>query len=296
MSFRRSTSAGAIFAVGLGLQVQHAVDAKAHVQVLLLRLDVDVGRAYLGGVFEQRLQQLDDRRVLERDIRAQRCAEVGLRLRQLGGQLEREGADLLRAPVQAVDARHQLRLADDREADLALEQPRQLVVGGEIGRIGETDAQRAGTLVEDDRAKAPRLRLGQDPDESGAERELLEVDVGDAHLPGQGTADLFFADEAAIDQRASQLVPARTLALERRVELLLADQLLADEKFAEADFFWWCHAAPEQWTVIRKLSVSTRASKARTGLASSVSSAPVNGEGPGRRDPVRPFAARARTR
>ena len=42
-------------------------------------------------------------------------AEVGLGLRQLGGQLLRKRADLLGAAVDAVDARQQLRLADHGE-------------------------------------------------------------------------------------------------------------------------------------------------------------------------------------
>ena len=53
ISFRRNTSAGRDLRIGLGLQVQHAVDAETHMQVALLRLDVDVGGAHLGGVFEQ---------------------------------------------------------------------------------------------------------------------------------------------------------------------------------------------------------------------------------------------------
>ena len=52
--------------VGLGLHVQHAVDAEADVQLGFLRLDMDVGSAHLRRILEHRLQQLDDRRIFQR--------------------------------------------------------------------------------------------------------------------------------------------------------------------------------------------------------------------------------------
>ena len=54
ISFRRSTSAGAMLAVGVGLRMQHAVDAEADLQLVFLRLDVDVGGVHLHRVLEHR--------------------------------------------------------------------------------------------------------------------------------------------------------------------------------------------------------------------------------------------------
>ena len=43
---------------------QHAVDAEAHDEAVLVRLDVDVGRAFLDRLGQQRVDQSDDRRVV----------------------------------------------------------------------------------------------------------------------------------------------------------------------------------------------------------------------------------------
>ena len=45
--------------------VQHAVDAEPDPQVVLGRLDVDVGRAVLHRLGDQQVDELDDRRVLD---------------------------------------------------------------------------------------------------------------------------------------------------------------------------------------------------------------------------------------
>ena len=45
--------------------VQHAVDAEPDPQVVLGRLDVDVGRAVLDRLGDEQVDELDDRRVLD---------------------------------------------------------------------------------------------------------------------------------------------------------------------------------------------------------------------------------------
>ncbi len=59
--------------------VEHAVDAVAHPEELLVRLDMDIGRLLLDGVGENKVDQLDDRGVL-------------------GGALQRADIDLLFLP------------------------------------------------------------------------------------------------------------------------------------------------------------------------------------------------------
>ena len=75
MSFRRSASAGAMRRSDSAWPCSVAVDAEADLQAVFLRLDMDVGGADLGRVLEQRLQQLDHRRVLGAESGAER-AEV----------------------------------------------------------------------------------------------------------------------------------------------------------------------------------------------------------------------------
>ena len=108
MSFRRSTSAGGDLRIGLGLHVQHAVDAEADDEPRFLRLDVDVGGAHPHRILEHRLQQPDDRRIFDRRRQPQR-GEVDAAVAELLAQLLGEAADLLGAPVDAVDGLQQQR-------------------------------------------------------------------------------------------------------------------------------------------------------------------------------------------
>ena len=64
-TFRRVVTPGArCFGIAVG-DVEDAVDAVAHDQVVLLRLDVDVARAVLGRFEDHRVDEPDERRVRE---------------------------------------------------------------------------------------------------------------------------------------------------------------------------------------------------------------------------------------
>jgi hypothetical protein len=80
--------------VGLGLDVQHAVDAEADDEARLLGLDVDVGSAHPHGILEHALQQAHHRRVLDRSGDAQ-GAEVHRGRAELLAQLLGQPGDLL---------------------------------------------------------------------------------------------------------------------------------------------------------------------------------------------------------
>ena len=68
--------------------VQHAVDAVADPQVVLGRLDVDVGRAVLDRLGDQQVDEPDDRGVLDRPRSAgQVVLVVALVVRHRGGEV-----------------------------------------------------------------------------------------------------------------------------------------------------------------------------------------------------------------
>jgi hypothetical protein len=234
---RRSTSAGPI---RLGLQVQDAVDAKADVQFPFLRLDVDVRGAHLHGILEHRLQELHHRRFLGAESRAER-AEIHIGLADIALELLREPGDLLRAPVDPVDGLEQQRLAHHRQFDLALQQPADLVVAEQVGRVGHANEVAGTPALEHHGAEAPRLRLGQSPNHVLVEVVELQVDEGDVQLLGNRLADLLVIDEAQLDADAAELAAALLLLLERDAQLILRDRLLCDEHVAEADFFRASH-------------------------------------------------------
>src|SRR6185503_6341735 len=99
-------------------------------------------------------------------------------------------------------------------------------------------------VFEDQRAEAPRLRLGQPAHQVVVEVVELEVDVRDVELPRHRLADLLVAGEALLDQHAPEPPARLLLLLQREAQLLLRDDLLGDQQVAEANLFWASHAWP----------------------------------------------------
>ena len=214
--------------VGFRLRLEVAVDAKADPQPVFLRLDMDVRGADLGGVLEQRLQQLDDRRILRAERRIE-SAEIDRAFAEVLLQLLGEPADFLGAPVHPVERMRHLALGHHHRLDVLLQDARQLVEGEQVRGIGHADQHLGAALLERYRAEAARRDLGQLQHHAGVEVVVLEVDERDVELPRQGACNLFFSDESHLDQNASETAPGALLLVERQLELLLRHDLLRDE-------------------------------------------------------------------
>ena len=89
---------------------QHAVDAEAHAHVAALGLEVDVGGALLDGLRDDRVDELDDRRVVRglADL-----GDLGQLLLALLDRLGDRVVEPAHAPDQALDV---LRRGDHRHA------------------------------------------------------------------------------------------------------------------------------------------------------------------------------------
>ncbi len=94
----REASLSLIATGGRGDLAQFAVDAKAHAVVVLVGLEVEVGRAHAEGVEQHLVQELDDRRVFD-------LAGAGVRC--VGGILHGDVVELEFAADDAVDASRQ---------------------------------------------------------------------------------------------------------------------------------------------------------------------------------------------
>ena len=88
MTLMRDTTSGATRALGLQHLAQHAVDAEAHHQAVLERLDVDVGGVLLDRLGEHRVDQADDRRIVVALEQVRLLGQVLRQVRQIGGVLE----------------------------------------------------------------------------------------------------------------------------------------------------------------------------------------------------------------
>jgi hypothetical protein len=217
--------------------MQDAVDAEAHAQGTILRLDVDIGGPRAHRLFEHGLQKLDHRRFFGARRIAEQIAKFDRHIAEIGSQLLGQPGDFFGSPIDAVDQRQQLALGDDRQLDVTVQQAENVVVGLQVGRIDKADLQAAIHFVQHDGAETPGLRLGQEVDQVLLGIEVLEIDVGNLQLPGQRLRNRLFRNERTFDDNTPQLATAAFLLVERELELLIGEQTLLDEQIAEANLF-----------------------------------------------------------
>ncbi|MNM87217.1 hypothetical protein D3C81_993920 [compost metagenome] len=213
------------------LLVEHAVDALAQAQDLLVRLDVDVRGLHLHRILEQHLQQAHHRGVAVVQAEA---AEVEVAVFQALVKLAGQLGDLAGAPVEAVEVVEQLALAHHRRLERLAQQAAQLVEGVEIEWIAHADQQAVALLDQQDGAETPRQCLGQALDQRRVELELAQVDVGNIELARQRLEQFLLGHEAEIDHRAAELGAAALLLLQGQLQLALADQSGLDQQVAQA--------------------------------------------------------------
>ena len=163
--------------------VQHAVDAAAHVQRVLARLEVDVRGVHAGGVGEEGVDHLDDVGVDGAPVSPPPHPPRGVL--ELAARAEVDGDRLVETALRADDGHH-----------APLGAHADLVDGDDVQRVGHrqvqcavaVDAQRHEPVAHDEiarqQAHGGRLR--------GRQRQIGDAD---AHLAGDRGDDVLFGDE-----------------------------------------------------------------------------------------------------
>ena len=162
--------------------------------------------------------------------------DAGLALAHLAREFLGQAGDLLGAPVDAVDGRQQVAFRDHGELDVALDQPGDLVVGEQVGRIGHADENAAVPPLQQHGAEAPRLRFRQQLQNGRLRVEFPEVDERQIHLPRQRLGDVVFARQPAFDDDAAEPAAALLLRGQRNVQVGAGNDFLLDEQVAQANF------------------------------------------------------------
>ena len=176
---------------------QDAVDAVAHGEVAGDGLEVDVGGALLDALADQRVHELDDRRV------GGRLAQVD-DLRPVVG-VDRLGDHDLVEGVQALDERGDVLLGRDGGPHLVAAHQRDVVDGEDVAGVDHRDEQRA--VVDDldrDRAVALGRARGQQVGGRHVDLEDAEVDLVDAEALGDHARELVGRQDAALDEHLAR--------------------------------------------------------------------------------------------
>ena len=111
MTLMRETTSGATARLALQHFAQHAVDAEAHDQAVLERLDVDVRGVFLHRLRQHGVDEPDDRRVVFAFEQVGLLGQVLREVREVGGVLDAFGglhgvvAGLVGEPQQRVELR-----------------------------------------------------------------------------------------------------------------------------------------------------------------------------------------------
>src|SRR5713226_2510386 len=219
--------------------LQHAVHPEAHADVLLLRLDVDVAGALLGGAEEQRVDQPDDGRLVAGVEQVLRLLQLVRDHVQVAGL---EIADqLLRlvggAVVDGVDAVEDGLRRHQHRRDAGPEEQPNAVQRARVERVGDGH-QRVRVAVGLD---AQRYQLGLLGEVDGHEldqlgRDLLRREthlVRQLELRGERLEHLLLAARLEGDQDLAEPAAALGLQRERLGDLLLRHRALRDEDLAD---------------------------------------------------------------
>ena len=187
--------------------VEHAVDAHAHEQCVLLRLEVDVARAVGGGLHDDRVDEPDERCIGDAVV----DLEVVLRLVDDIELVEgRLGLEHLRSPRDLADLGEDVVAARNADLDRVAAGEPELVDAVDVARVGDRDPEPVALPRDGDRDDALER---QQRDELGRVRRhplLLEVDERQVVAPGERSRDALGLSVALVAQRLGERAGAGT--------------------------------------------------------------------------------------
>ncbi len=218
--------------------VEQAVDPVAHTERFLVGLDVDVRRDLLDGVGEDQIDELDDGGVfrLLRHL-------AGIFLVIAGHEIDAGVVEARHHVVEEVlvgfgvvglDRGANRLLGGDDGLDVVAREELDVVEGEDVRRVGGSeDERRAGPIHGDDVVFSGDV-FGDQSDDFGLDREVREIDRGNAILFGDELGELVLVHEAKSGDLRTQAFAMRSRLLSRLVELLRREQILLDQEFTDA--------------------------------------------------------------
>ena len=218
-TFRRVVTPGAIRFGIRCTSCEHAVDAEADDERVLLRLEVDVGGAVLGGLEDDRVDEADERRVGDAVLGLEVVGLLLLVLEVVLGLLEhRAGAEGLGG------ARHPAQLGEDvlarRDAEVERVAGREPELVDAVQVAGVGDGDRSAPSVERVRDRDDALEHVQRNLLRGVPRRRpssARSTSGDLVADGERAGDPLGRGDALVDDRLRERALARAAAHEREL-------------------------------------------------------------------------------
>ena len=215
--------------------VEHAVDAVADAEGLLVGLDVDVRRVLLDRVGQDQVHELDDGRVLAglRELVDVDVVVLGdqrdVRVVEVGHHVF-EGRGLV---VVAVDRAADRLFGGDDRLDVVAGQELDVVEREDVrGVRGRDDQRRAGAIDGHD-AVLGRDVLGNQLDHGGLDFELVEIDRRNAVVARHEIRELVLVQEAQRRDLRAEAAALRADVVAGLGELFRGQQIFADQQLAD---------------------------------------------------------------
>src|ERR1700730_7436753 len=216
--------------------VEHAVDAVADAEVLLVRLDVDVARALLDRVEQDQVHELDHWRILralldiEDVLLVLGVVDLDLVLVDPLHHLVVRGTALGVVLLQALLDRL---LGGDHHLDVVAGEELDVVDGVDVGGVAHRQDQRGAGAVDRDALVLLGHVLRNELDHLEVDVELFEIDRGDAVLLGEEARELALLDETELGEVVADAAARLLLLVLGLLQLLQRDEILADQQFTE---------------------------------------------------------------
>ncbi len=220
--------------------LQNSVNAEADPVFFLVRLDVNIAGPALHGIGQNQVHKFDDGRFVgglfelrQIHFRFFCCQfQVGFIAGQVLHHLVDFFAGLNRAvklPDRFADGRfrrnHRLHVESGHELDI--------VHGEDVGRIRHRDRQRRSHAGKRHDLVANGGLLRNQFDDRGVYFVEFEVDRRNAVLAGQHRSNVLVTDQAHFDETGPQAAAILLLVVERLLQLILGDQAVLYQNFAQ---------------------------------------------------------------
>ena len=217
------------------LLLQDAVDPEPHAEALLVRLDVDIRRLLLDRGEQDRVAQLDDRRlaglVLEIDdvdgLVGDR-GEVDVVDVELADHLIEIGALVVVARQRRLEAR----LRRDDRLDVVLGEELELVDRVDVRRIGHRDDQRRAVAADRDDLMLLADLARHELEHARVDLDLRQVDRRQAVLLRDELSQRLVVDVTETRQRRAQAFARALGFVLRLLKLLEREHLLANQQLS----------------------------------------------------------------
>ena len=215
--------------------VEHAVDAVADAELLLVGLDVDVRRVALDGVGEDQVHELDDRGVLGF---ARQLADVDVvfvldQLEIFDVEVRHHVGEGRRLVVVLVDRGLDRDFRRDDDLDVVAGEELDVVDREDVRGVGGGEDQRGAGAVDRNHGVLERHLLRDQLDDVAVDLELGEFDRRQAVLLRDEVGELGLLEVAELGDLMAQASAVGARLVARALQLLRRQHVLTDEQLAD---------------------------------------------------------------